>query len=233
MATLKAPKTISRRQELRKDAVTTVWVRIQEVFYGNRGIAWAVAGGIVAIVAGILGWDFLQGARGVQADEALGGIIRTYENGDYQLALDGTATAVGLLEIIDDYGSTPAGNIARFYAADASYRLGDYETALEFFEDYNGGDDLLGASALAGQAAIYELSADFERAADLYVRAAEAVDNSLVSPIYWMSAGLAYEKAGVFEDAETAFRTIKDTYPESEEAKDIDFYLGRVLVRLN
>ena len=36
MATLKAPKTLSKRQELRKDAATTVFVKVQEFFYDNR-----------------------------------------------------------------------------------------------------------------------------------------------------------------------------------------------------
>ena len=233
MATLKAPKTISKRQELRKDAATTVFVKAQEFFYDNRTLVYGIAVGVVVVLLAIVGFAFLQSQRGVQAEEVLGGIILVYERGDYRAALDGTPEAVGLLEIIDDYGGTPAGNMARFYAADASFRLGDYDQALEFFQDFGGGDDIVGASALAGEAAIYEIKEDYARAGDLFRQAALLEENELRSPDYLMGAGRAYEKAGQYQDAHNAYQRIKDQYPASVQAQGVDFFLGRVGAKLN
>ncbi len=232
MATLKAPKTISKRQELRKDAATTVFVKMQEFFYDNRTLIYGVVAGIVVVALAIVGYVFLQGQRDIQAQEQLGGIILVYEKGDYRGALDGTAEAPGLLTIIDDYGRLKTGNMARFYAADALFRLGEYDQALEFFQDFDGGNDIVGASALAGEAAIYEIKQDYARAGDLFRRAALLVENELRSPDYLMSAGRAYEKAEQYEDARDAYLLIQDRYPDSPTAQGLDFYLGRVNVKV-
>ncbi len=246
MATLKAPKTLSKRQELRKDAATTVFVKAQEFFYDNRTLIYGIAVGIVVVVLVIVGYAFLQGQRGIQAQEELGGIILVYERGDYRTALDGADTALGLLTIIDEYGGLGAGNMARFYAADALFRLGEeeaarddasararlYDQALEFFQDFDGGADIVGASALAGEAAIYEIKEDDARAGDLFRRAALLVANELRSPDYLMSAGRAYEKAGQYEDARDAYLLIRDRYPDSAAAQGLDFFLGRVNVKV-
>ena len=233
MATLKAPKTLSKRQELRKDAATTVFVKAQEFFYQNRTLIYGIVGGIVVVILAVVGYAFLQSQRGVQAQEELGGIILVYEKGDYRAALDGTDTATGLLTIIDDYGGSEAGNMARFYAADALFRLGEYDQALEFFQDFDGAADVVGASALAGEAAIHEIKGDDARAGDLYRRAALLVESELKSPDYLMNAGRAYENAGQYEDARDSYLLIQERFPESAQAQGLDFYLGRVNVKLN
>ena len=232
MATLKAPKTISKRQELRKDAATTVFVKIQEFFYDNRTLIYGIAVGTVVVILAIVGYVFLQGQRDLQAQEQLGGIIMVYEQGDYRAALDGTAEAPGLLTIIDEYGGSATGNMARFYAADALFRLGEYDQALDFFQDFDGGADVIGASALAGEAAIYEIKEDHARAGDLFSRAASLVDNPLSAPGYLMSAGRAYEKAEQYEEARDAYLLIQEQYPDSPAAQGLEFYLGRVNVKV-
>ena len=233
MATLKAPKTISKRRELRKDAATSVFVRAQESFYTHRSLFVGLGAGIVAIVLGILGYSYVQGARADQAEEILGGIILHYEREDFRVALDGSGEDIGLLDIIDQYGSTPAGNMARFYAADALFRLREYDKALALFEDFDGGGDIVGASVLAGQAAIYEMKAAFDRAGDLFRRAANAEDNRLLSPEYLKSAARAYESAGQYSDAEAALLMIRERYPDSALEEELDFHLGRVRARMN
>jgi len=227
MATMKAPKGISKRQELRKDAVTTVWVRLQELFYTYRSVAYAGAVGIVVLTAGILGYSYLQDVREGQAEDALGEIISAYEAGEYEIALNGTEIIPGLMEIIEDYGSTGAGNMARFYAADAQFRMGEFDEALVLFQDFEGDEDLLGASALAGAADVLEIKGEYAEAGDLFEQAARTVDNDLISPGYWMEAGRAYEKAREFDEAIDAYETIQEDYPESLEALDIEFYLSR------
>ena len=38
------------------------------------------------------------------------------QNADYALALEGDANGAGFLEVIEKYGSTPSGNLAKHYA---------------------------------------------------------------------------------------------------------------------
>ena len=110
-------------------------------------------------------------AKAAEAQQYLGSILTEYELGNYQAALDGTDAAPGLLDLADDYGSTPTGDQARFFAADAYLQLGQPDEALAMFEAYDG-DGILGASALAGQASIQAgTRGEHAEAAALYVQA--------------------------------------------------------------
>ena len=157
--------------------------------------------------------------------------MRTYEQGNYRAALDGTGDAMWLLAITDDDGSTQAGNLATYYAADALYRLGEFDRALELFQEFEATEDFIGASALAAQAAIYANRGEFERAASLYVDAAEQFPNSLTTPKYLMSAGKAYEETGNYAAAISAYQRIEDEYPESSQAQQVPRYIARAEAR--
>ncbi len=232
MATLKAPKSISKRHELRQDQAVTIFVRIQEFIYQNRTLAYGIAGAAVLVVLLLIGYIYVQSQRGVEAQDLLGGIVLVYEQGRYQEALDGTVDHPGLLVIAEDYGGSEAGNMARFYAADALFRLGQYDQALEYFEAFDKGNHIVGASALAGEAAIYETKGDFARAGALYRRAALQYEDGLTSPEYLHASGRSYEKAEQYQDARNAYQMIRDRFPESAHAQGIDYYLARVAAKI-
>ncbi len=232
MATLKAPKTISKRKELRQDTAVTVFVRIQEFFYHNRTLAYGIAGAAALVLLVIAGYAYWQSQRGVEAQNLLGGIVTVYEQGEYRQALDGVGDNPGLLAIAEDYGRSEAGNMARFYAADASFRLGEYDQALAYFEAFDKGRHIVGASAWAGEAAIHEIQGNYARAGALYERAASQYEDALTSPVYLHNAGRAYEKAERYEDAREAYQRIRDRFPESTQARSIDYFLARVAAKI-
>ncbi len=234
MAKLKAPKSVTRRTADAGRDGPRGWVeRAQDFYFERKSLVTGLAAAVIIIVAGILGFNYIQGERVRQAEELLGGIIMHYENGDYRTALDGSGETLGLLDIIDQYGSLSAGNMARFYAGDALFRLGNYDEALVYFEAFDAKDNLVGASAIAGQAAIYELRQDYEQAGALYRRAAGMEDNSLRSPVYLVAASRAYSEAGQFERAEEALETAIEQYPDTDLEDEIEFRLGFVRVRMN
>lgn len=232
MATYKAPKTVSRRSELRTDAATTAFVRFQDFLDRYRRLL-TYSGILVAVVAVcIVSYMFVQRTRSAQANEHLGGIIMYYERGDYRTALDGSGELLGLIDIIDSYGSTGPGNLARFYAADAAFRMGEYDQSLEWFGDFRGDQGMLEASALDGQGAIYEMREAYAEAGEFYERAARVSNNGLRSPEYLKKAARAYQKLGDYEAAETVLLQIREDYPDSEAAEDLDFHLGLVRARM-
>ena len=232
MSTLNPPKPITRRQELRQDKVVTFYARAWQYFHENQMVVYGLLAGLVLVVAGIVGYVFLQAQRGDEAQRLLGGILPVYEEGNYQAALDGIETGPGLLEIADDYGSTEAGNLAHYYAADALFRLERYDEALEHFEAYDEHENIVGASALAGAAAIYELRDDHERAGDLYRRAAALFENDITTPQYLLMAGEAYEAAGGYSEALDAYEAIAEDFPNSDLGRSIDFYRARVQAKM-
>ncbi|MDA0378681.1 MAG: tetratricopeptide repeat protein, partial [Bacteroidetes bacterium] len=124
------------------------------------------------------------------------------------------------------FGGTTSGNLARFYTADALFRTGEMDRALEYFQDYDKGADYIGASAFAGEAAIYELRGEHERAGDLYLRAANVFRSDITSPMYLSNAARAYAASGKVNDAADALEAIRDDFPDSQAARNIDYRLA-------
>ena len=227
MSMLKAPKQVSRRHELREDQLATATARGMTFFEEHRA---AIIGGAVAVVllvAAIMAWGWYRTQQNQAAAEALGAILATDEQGDYEQALEGTPEAAGLLEIADEYGATETGNLATFFAADALYQLGRYDEALERFEDYDGSGDVLGASALAGEAAIYEGRGEHDRAGDLYLRAADAVESAATTPDYLMAAGRNYEAAGDYAAAQRAYERFLEDWEDTANARVVQALLAQ------
>lgn len=233
MSTLNPPKSISKKQELRQDKVVTFYARAWEFVDENRQIVYIAAAGLVVLILAIIGYVFYQNAQSAEAEEMLARIIPVYEQGSFQEALDGTGDRLGLLEIIDEYGSTSSGNLAHFYAADALFNLGDFDQALRHFEAFDKSADFLGASAIAGQAAVHEEREEFEEAGDQYRRAADHFENEVNSPEYLMLAGRAYEMAGLYDQAMDQYEAIQSQYPESAEAANIEVYIARAAAKQN
>ena len=229
MAQINPPKPLvaPTTDDLREDNLTTAYARSSMLFDQNRT---TIIGGVIAVVALIVaffGWKVWQDRRSAEGQQYLGAILTEYEAGNWQTALDGTDTAPGLLEIADDYGSTATGEQATFFAADALFQLGQYDESLDLFEDYDG-DGLLAASALAGQAAIYEQQGDAARAADLYGRAASSFESAASAPGYLLDASRANVAAGDTEAALDALQQILDEYEDTPEAIQAQVEIGRV-----
>src|SRR5690606_19059865 len=199
------PKPVSRRHELREDQLATATARGMTFFEEHRTLIIAAAAARVLLIAAIVAWGWYRSAQDREAAEALGAILAAYEQGDYEQALEGTPEAAGLLAIADEYGATDTGNLATFFAADALYQLGRYDEALEMFEAYDGARDVLGASALAGQAAIHEQRGEHARAGELYLRAAASAASAATTPDYLLAAGRSFEAAEDYAAARGAY----------------------------
>ncbi len=228
MATINPPRSISKRHELREDQVITFYARAWDYFDKNRTVVYGVVAGLVLVVLGIIGYVVYQNQQEEKAQQLLGQIVGVYEAGRYREALDGAEGQPGLLAVADDYGSTDAGNLARFYAADALFNLGEYDQALRQFSAFDAEANIIGASAVAGEAAVYEMQENFREAAAHYREAALLFENDLTSPRYLLDAARNYEAAGDYAAARQAYETIRTDFPESTQATGVDFYLARL-----
>ncbi|MDE6711002.1 MAG: hypothetical protein K2J53_01100, partial [Alistipes sp.] len=59
------------------------------------------------------------------------------ETPDYELALLGDDSGAGFLEVIERYGSTPSGNLAKHYAGICYLRMGDLENAAAYLAKFS------------------------------------------------------------------------------------------------
>lgn len=231
MAQINPPKPlVSQRapaDDVAHDTLHTGFDRTQMFYEENRTPILAALVGLVVLVLAILGYRAWQNNRSAEGQRQLGAAISLYESGNYRQALDGTETVPGLLEIADRYGSTATGEQARFLAANAFFLLGERDEALELFEEY-GGDGLLAASALAGQAAVLEAQGEHARAAALYLEAANEFESPASSPRYLLDAGRTFAAAGDAAAAQDALETLTDEYADTPEAQTAAVEMGRV-----
>jgi TolA-binding protein len=68
---------------------------------------------------------------------------------------------------------------------------------------------------------------DLSKGAAYYLEAANQDDNDLTSPLFLFKAGQTYELLGNYSEAIRAYERIKEDYPKSSEARNIDKYIGR------
>jgi tetratricopeptide (TPR) repeat protein len=231
MTALKTPEKTSRRKELRQNMLVELYGRLLLFYEEYRQLAYGLGVALIVLILAVPGYMYYHQQQEQQANRMLGQILPTYEQGSYEQALNGTAQAAGLLTIADDYSGTDAGNLAAFYAASALYEQEEYDRALEYYQQFDKGNDFIGASAYAAEASIYESRGELERAATHYEQAASQYNNKLTAPRYLLEAGQAYEDAGNYEAAEQAYQRIKDEYPEAEQANEVERYLARVRAR--
>jgi tetratricopeptide (TPR) repeat protein len=231
MTAINPSEKTAAKHPLREDQVVTLYARALGYFDRNRKVVYGALAAILVVILLIVGYVFYMNRQQSLANEMLTEPVAAYEIGDYQTALSGTAEWQGLLAIADSYGSTDAGNLATFYAADALFQLGEYEQALDLFEAFDAEDNLLGASAVAGQAAVYETQGEFQQAAELYEQAASMYEDEMTTPEYLMDAARAYEQAGAIEQAVEAYEQIQERFPESAQAGTADFFIARAQAR--
>ncbi|MBR6655694.1 MAG: tetratricopeptide repeat protein [Alistipes sp.] len=153
------------------------------------------------------------------------------ENPNYELALNGNESGAGFLEVIEQYGSTDAGNIAKHYAGICYLRLGDLGNAAKYLEEYDavGGSVICGiinAQNLGLQGDVAVEKKEYEKAADLFEEAVEESENNYTAPYYLYKQALALVAAGKNAEAKACCQTLIEKYPNSMEKSAAEKLLG-------
>mgnify|MGYP001380809959 CR=1 FL=1 len=143
------------------------------------------------------------------------------------LALYGVNGEYGLLDIIDEYSSTDAGNLANYYAGISFLNMGDNESAIDYLSKFSSDDEVVSSIALGSMGDAYMNLGDSDQAIYYYEKAANNSENNFTAPIYLKKAALAHEKNGNYSDALAHYEKIKVDYSETKEAADIDKYITR------
>jgi tetratricopeptide (TPR) repeat protein len=146
----------------------------------------------------------------------------------WNLALNGDSLDYeGFLSIIDDYGFTKTGNLAKAYAGICYYHLGDLESALTYLKKYDGKDKIVASAVTQLIGNCYADQGQTEDAIKYFKKAASEGNSASLSPLYLKKAAVAYESLGNYKGALDVYNTIKKDYPESQEAAGIDKYIER------
>ena len=179
---------------------------------------------IVLAIFGLRRWYFQP--RETRAADEMFAAEQWFDQGEYQKALDGDETYRGFLSVIDGFGSTKSGNLAKYYAGICNLQLGNFDEAIHWLKKYKGHDAFTRSLAEMGLADAYMEKGETKTAAGLYVSAAGKDPNFVTTPSALFKAGIAYLALGDNAKALDCFQKVKANYPESTEWSDIDKYIA-------
>lgn len=228
---LKAQKKISKK-ELKQDALLTGVAKATSFYESNRKNLGIVVGAVALLIVGSLVYTKNKTDSNEKANAEFGKIYSFYDNNQYQIAIDGVTERgiVGLKAIVENYGSTDAGNLARFYLANAYYHLGKHDEAQKYFEDFSASSQLLTVSRLAGIAGCFEAKGEHEKAAENYEKAAVTYPKDVDAAANLNHAADNYALAGKKDRALDLYKKLKKEYATTQFGRDADRYIAKLSI---
>lgn len=192
---------------------------------------------IAAVIAGYMAYGkFIQDPKEKEAADELAYPRSFFDQAQnatvqvdslYSLALNGADGKYGLLDIVDNYSNTDAGNVAKYMTGISYLKMHDYENAIKYLSDFSTDDELLGAEALGNIGDAFSQINQPKEALDYYIKAANFKSNDFTSPLYLFKAGNTAMDLGEYKKAEELFTKIKEEYTTSDEARQIQAYINR------
>ncbi|MBR6992432.1 MAG: tetratricopeptide repeat protein [Bacteroidales bacterium] len=186
-------------------------------------------GAVAVVVVALAIWAYVAlvaQPRQVRAAEDMFAAEQWFNQGDFEKALNGDDQFLGFTDIIDEYGCTKSGNLAKYYAGICQLNLGQYNEAIDLLKSYKGKDAFTGAEALMLIGDAYAEMDNAKDAVSYYEKAAAKASNFIISPTALWKAGMMYIALGDNESATKAFQQIKDNYPESPEYSEVDKFIA-------
>ena len=224
---LKPKKKISKK-EIKEDRLVTSYFEATNWYQTNKKLVNGALFGLVVLVVVVVAYLNNVNSNNQKATAELGKVLRYYDQGTYEVAINGNLqeNIRGLQAIVDDYGSTRAGELAKFYLANCYFAQSNYDKALKYYLDVDVKDDLISASALAGAASCYESKGDHVKAASTFEKAAFRSSKDVNVPENIFHAAQNYLAAGNKEKAAELFKKVKKDFPTSAFARDIERWIA-------
>ncbi len=182
---------------------------------------------IVVVILAIMAYSrYIAAPKELEAQSQLFAGEMLFERDSFRLAIEGDGNFMGFEYIIDEYGSTKSGNLAKYYAGISYYKLNDYDQALYFLNKFKAKGEMLPSVKDGAIGDCYVEIEEFEKAIAHFKKAA-SYGNNLTAPIYLKKCGIVYETLGEYDKAIENYESIKTHYAGSTESNDIDKYIAR------
>ncbi|MBC9933379.1 tetratricopeptide repeat protein [Chitinophaga qingshengii] len=201
----------------------------EDFFVKNKNVITIALLAVVVVVGGFFAYNrFVKQPNETKAQEMIFHAQNYFAVDSFKLALNGDGNNYGFLQVVNKYGGTKAGNLAKYSAGVCYIRLGEYQKGIDMLNSFSADDLLLQPTALGLIGDAYmELNKTAE-GIEAYKKAGHYNDNELTSPVYLFRAGMALEKAGKPQEAITIYKEIKEKFPLTNEGREMDKYLARL-----
>jgi len=195
----------------------------------NKKTISTIATAIVVVVVGYFGYMNLYKKPNDEKATAAMAMPQLYFQADsLSMALNGDGKNMGFAKIETKYSSTAAGNLAHYYAGICYLKMHDFTKAIKSLSDFDGKGTLLAYQAWGALGEAYMESGNKDKAVEYLKKATAVKEDQLVTPIYLYQLGLAYEATGKVNEAKETFKRIRDEYPRSIHAREMDKELARL-----
>lgn len=229
--TAKTKEKVSAEDKKIEEIVSNAPTAEQFLLKNKKQILYGL-GGVIFITGLILGYLYFFGGDENEANEKAAKATMYFsqniaesapkDSTALDKAIKGDGQNKGLEYIAKEYSNTKVGELANYELGMIYYRKGNKDLALKYLEKYNPGKNILAVTTYGTMAAIYEDKLNKEKAAQYYKKAAEVYPLNTLSPTYLMQAGRVYEQLKKYDEALACYQKIKNEYPESQEAKEVD-----------
>lgn len=190
-----------------------------------------VIGGIGLLVLGWWGYKMLVvEPQQKEAVNVMWQAQQVFERDSFQLALENPGGGYdGFLSIIDKYGSSKAGNAAKYYAGICYLQLGDFDNAIKHLEDFDADGDLLPIMKYGVLGDCYSEKQDFGKALKYYEKASKAGNHNHLAALYLKKFGLLNEHQGNKEAALAAYERLRRDFADQSlnEWREVEKYIYR------
>ena len=224
---------MAKIQNQQEAAVAEAVSKTEQFFQQNgKKVVLAVVAVVALAVAGYLYKSLVIDANAEKASELIIEAQNRFgvETPDFALALNGDENGAGFLDVVEQYGSTASGNIAKHYAGICYLRLGNLENADKYLAMYKPviklGAEVVNAQNLGLRGDIAVENGDYEAAVALYKKAVAASANIYTAPLYLYKQIVVYAALGNKAEAQKCFDTIQAKYPVSAELREAEKVLG-------
>ena len=207
-----------------------------ENFYNKNKKAVFIGGSAIVVVVLVILYYQIQIKAPKEKAASTASFKAEYYFGidSFRLALNGRPDGavegfIGFNDIIDQYGGTRAGNLARYYAGICNLRLGQYDDAIDNLKKFSTDDVIVGSISLGCIGDAYREKGESDEAVKYYEKAARRNTNSFTTPMYLKKAAMTYEED--LQDYDKALATyikIEKEYGNTTEGKDISKYIARL-----
>jgi len=227
-------KKLTRKELLRQDEFLTTMEKSQQIWEEHKNLILTIAIAVVTVLVLTLGGISFFKARESNAAAALSEALRPYhgtvlgeqtpttaQDDRMQFASEGEkyrASIDALKGVVNTYGSTDAGLVARLYVAHSKFNLGQYPQAREDYDAFraDAGNVYLAGISLMNSAQCLKMEGDLAGAAAAYQ---ELVDSAatLQFPLDTALCALADCKLaeGDADQAAILYNRVVDEFPES------------------
>lgn len=224
---------MSKRQDkesLKSDLLVTYYARFIGYLRLNTKVSISLGVAFVLLIGLIIGYFFYQQSQETKAQTLIADAQTYFRQDEYQKALTGDeqALTVGFVQIINKYSGTKAANLAHYYAAVCEYNLHHPQKALNYLNDFEPPEGILGVGPISFKGVILRDLKQYDQAAGQFIKAANWDKNESTTPYNLIEAANTYIQAKENSKALEAIQQVLNNYsntPYVSEAQRLQGYL--------